>query len=39
MDITTHAAVRNGQRGFRETDLEFIARAGSMIPAAAGMCA
>ena len=29
MNITTHAAVRCGQRGFRETDLELIARYGT----------
>ena len=30
MNVTTHAAVRCGQRGFRETDLELIARYGTM---------
>ena len=30
MNITTHAAVRCGQRGFRETDLELIARYGTV---------
>ena len=30
MNITTHAVIRCGQRGFRETDLDLIAEYGTM---------